>query len=258
MAIGNRFEVIITGSSAGIGKSTILHFAKEGASVALHGQSKEKLEKTKKELLDNGTDESKILVIAGSLEDEETHNRLINETIKKFGKLDILINNAATAGGKPGSDANELETFDIIMNVNVRAIYRIIQLATPYLEKTKGSIINITSGLAEMPFTLSMPYSISKAALNHLTRNFARSLAEKGVRVNAIGVGLTRTDLQTRMGLSDEILDQMFSQYTKQIPLGRTSEVNEQAELILDIASPSNTYMTGSIIYNDGGILIGH
>uniref|UniRef100_A0A914YAN1 Uncharacterized protein n=1 Tax=Panagrolaimus superbus TaxID=310955 RepID=A0A914YAN1_9BILA len=251
--------VIVTGSSAGIGKSTILHFAKEGASVILHGQSKEKLEKVKAELLEIvGRDESKILVIPGSLEDETTLVRLIDETIKQFGKIDILINNAGIAGGKPGADFNALETYDTIMAVNVRAIYRLIQLATPHLEKTKGSIVNITSPLGETPFILSMPYSISKAALNHLTRNFARSLAEKGIRVNAVGVGLTRTDLQTRMGLPTEMLDNIFAQGAKHIPLGRISEIDEQAEIILNIASPTNTYMTGSIIYNDGGYLIGN
>uniref|UniRef100_A0AC34FLM2 Uncharacterized protein n=1 Tax=Panagrolaimus sp. ES5 TaxID=591445 RepID=A0AC34FLM2_9BILA len=191
MTTQKRFDgkvVIVTGSSAGIGKTTILKLAKEGASVILHGQSKEKLEKVMAELLEVvGKDESKVLVIAGSLEDDATHNRLIDETIKRFGKLDILINNAGVASGKQGADFNGMETYDTIMAVNVRAIYHLIQLATPHLEKTKGSIVNISSPLGEIPFALSMPYSISKAALNHLTRNFARSLAEKNIRVNAVG-----------------------------------------------------------------------
>uniref|UniRef100_A0AC34GEA9 Uncharacterized protein n=1 Tax=Panagrolaimus sp. ES5 TaxID=591445 RepID=A0AC34GEA9_9BILA len=188
MALMNRFEgkvVIVTGSSAGIGRASVLRFAKEGASVVVHGQSKEKLESVKKDLLGLKIDESRILVIAGSLEDEATHDRLIDETVKRFGRLDILINNAAIPG-KAGSDPNSMEGYDAIMNVNVRAIYRLIQLATPHLEKTKGSIVNITSDLSERPMPRSMPYSISKAALNHLTRNFARSLAEKNIRVNAV------------------------------------------------------------------------
>uniref|UniRef100_A0AC34G6X3 Uncharacterized protein n=1 Tax=Panagrolaimus sp. ES5 TaxID=591445 RepID=A0AC34G6X3_9BILA len=120
-----RFDgkvVIVTGSSAGIGKATILKLAKEGASVILHGQSKEKLEKVKAELLEIfGKDESKILVIAGSLEDDATLNQLIDESIKRFGKIDILINNAATPCGKPGTNTNALESYDTIMAVNVRA-----------------------------------------------------------------------------------------------------------------------------------------
>uniref|UniRef100_A0AC34FQZ0 Uncharacterized protein n=1 Tax=Panagrolaimus sp. ES5 TaxID=591445 RepID=A0AC34FQZ0_9BILA len=133
----------------------------------------------------------------------------------------------------------------IIHNIRCFRIYRLIQLATPQLEKTEGSIVNITSPLAETNCLLSIPYSISKAALNHLTR----SLAEKNIRVYAVGVGLTRTDLQTRMGLPNEMLDAIFQQETKHIPLGRISEIDEQAEIILNISSPTNTYMTGSVIF---------
>uniref|UniRef100_A0A914YUK7 Uncharacterized protein n=1 Tax=Panagrolaimus superbus TaxID=310955 RepID=A0A914YUK7_9BILA len=123
MASVNRFEgkvVVVTGSSAGIGRASILRFAKEGASVVVHGQSKEKLESVKKDLLGLKVDESRILVIAGSLEDEATQNRLIDETVKRFGRLDILINNAAIPG-KAGCDPNSMEGFDAVMIVNVRA-----------------------------------------------------------------------------------------------------------------------------------------
>uniref|UniRef100_A0AC34G0V2 Uncharacterized protein n=1 Tax=Panagrolaimus sp. ES5 TaxID=591445 RepID=A0AC34G0V2_9BILA len=186
---------------------------------------------------------------------EATHDRLIDETVKRFGRLDILINNAAIPG-KAGSDPNSMEGYDAIMNVNVRAIYRLIQLATPHLEKTKGSIVNITSDLSERPMPRSMPYSISKAALNHLTRNFARSLAEKNIRVNAVGAGLTETDFITRMGMPKEAIAHIFTEVTKTIPLQRASNADEQAEMIVNIASPTNTYMTGSIVFNDGGIRI--
>uniref|UniRef100_A0A914PY38 Uncharacterized protein n=1 Tax=Panagrolaimus davidi TaxID=227884 RepID=A0A914PY38_9BILA len=121
--MSKRFEgkvVIVTGSSAGIGRAAILRFAKEGASVVLHGQSKEKLDSVKAELLNSKIDESKILVIPGSLQDDAVHDRLINETIKHFGKLDILINNAGIPG-KSGVDSNSMEGYDAIMAVNVRA-----------------------------------------------------------------------------------------------------------------------------------------
>uniref|UniRef100_A0A914P2P1 Uncharacterized protein n=1 Tax=Panagrolaimus davidi TaxID=227884 RepID=A0A914P2P1_9BILA len=260
MSSTNRFDgkvVIVTGSSAGIGRASILRFGKEGASVVVHGQSKEKLESVKQDLLKAGVPESRILVIVGSLEDESLHDRLIDETIKKFGRLDILINNAAIPG-KPGVDSNSMEGYDAIMNINVRVVYRLCQLATPHLEKTKGSIVNITSDLSERPMPRTMPYSISKAALNHLTRNFARLLAEKGIRVNAVGAGLTETDFITRMGMPKEVIDHIMTDVIKTIPLQRASNADEQAEMIVNIASPTNTYMTGSIIFNDGGIRIAH
>uniref|UniRef100_A0AC35EWI1 Uncharacterized protein n=1 Tax=Panagrolaimus sp. PS1159 TaxID=55785 RepID=A0AC35EWI1_9BILA len=257
--MSKRFEgkvVIVTGSSAGIGRAAILRFAKEGASVVIHGQSKEKLDSVKAELLNSKIDESKILVIPGSLQDEAVHDRLINETVKHFGKLDILINNAGIPG-KSGVDSNSMEGYDAIMAVNVRAVYRLIQLAAPHLEKTKGSIVNISSSLSQCTLPMSIPYSISKAALDHLTRNYARLLAEKGICVNSVNPGLTATDFGVQM-IPKEMLQNLITEEEKKIPFKRASTSDEQAEVILNIASPTNTYMTGSIVFNDGGYLISH
>jgi NAD(P)-dependent dehydrogenase (short-subunit alcohol dehydrogenase family) len=166
--------------------------------------------------------------------------------------LDVLVNNAGCPT-KPGIDQNSLETFDFVFEVNVRAVYRLIQIAVPHLEKTKGSIVNLSSGLSQKPSPLMIPYSITKAAINHLTRNFASALASKGIRVNAVAPGIVSTEFHDRSGMGgNHVLD-----VAKNIvPLNRAGRPEEQAQLILNIAAPDNSYMTGSIIFNDGGLIL--
>uniref|UniRef100_A0AC35FHG7 Uncharacterized protein n=1 Tax=Panagrolaimus sp. PS1159 TaxID=55785 RepID=A0AC35FHG7_9BILA len=253
--VHGRFDglvVIITGSSSGIGQATAIQFAKEGASVTLHGQSTERLEETKKQIIAAGISKSKVLIISGPIQDESIQDKLIDETAKHFGKLDVLVNNAGCPT-KPGIDQNSLETFDFVFEVNVRAVYRLIQIAVPHLEKTKGSIVNLSSGLSQKPSPLMIPYSITKAAINHLTRNFASALASKGIRVNAVAPGIVSTEFHDRSGMGgNHVLD-----VAKNIvPLNRAGRPEEQAQLILNIAAPDNSYMTGSIIFNDGGLIL--
>ena len=113
--------VIVTGSSSGIGRAVILAFAKEGASVVLHGTNEERIQKTKSLLLEEKVPEDRILVVAGEIEEEETQDTLVNETIAKFGKIDILVNNAAVLR-KPGIEDNaSLENLDYLYNINYRS-----------------------------------------------------------------------------------------------------------------------------------------
>ena len=112
--------MIVTGSSGGIGQAAAIQFAKEGASVTIHGQSTEKLDETKKLIIAAGVSKTKVLVVSGPIQEESTQDKLIDETIKHFGKLDVLVNNAGCAI-KSGAEANSMETFDFIFNVNVRA-----------------------------------------------------------------------------------------------------------------------------------------
>ena len=234
----------------------MIKFAKEGASVVIHGQNPEKLEEVHCTIASSGVPESKLLVVSGAIQDDKVQDKLINETIKKFGRLDVLVNNAGVSM-KSGADGNSLESFDLVFAINVRAVYRLIQLATPHLEKTKGSIVNISSGLSEKTYPRAMPYSISKAAINHLTRNFASVLASKGIRVNALAPGLVITEFVTRHGVPKEQSDAVYDDYAKRVvPLERSSQPEEQADVILYLASPTTSYMTASIVFNDGGILV--
>uniref|UniRef100_A0A914EP72 Uncharacterized protein n=1 Tax=Acrobeloides nanus TaxID=290746 RepID=A0A914EP72_9BILA len=133
--------VIVTGSSNGIGRATAVLFAEEGASVTIHGRSTESLKTTEEILKSKGVPDSRIAVVQGVIEEEKTCEELIQKTVDKFGKIDVLINNAGIAF-KKGVDPSSLENYQYLLDVNLKSAVHLTQLATPYLEKTKGNIIN--------------------------------------------------------------------------------------------------------------------
>ena len=196
--------VIITGSSTGIGRSAAALFAKAGASVTIHGRSEEKLQKTIQLIEKAGGSKSKILTVVGEITDENVQKNLINKTVEKFGRIDVLINNAGIKQKESLTDYRSLENFDYVLNVNLRAPVAITELAVPYLEKTKGNIVNVSSVVAEnvapdFPF-----YAMAKAALDHFCRNYAVILAPKGIRVNNLNPGATDTEFNARYGIPKE------------------------------------------------------
>uniref|UniRef100_A0A914Y3U7 Uncharacterized protein n=1 Tax=Panagrolaimus superbus TaxID=310955 RepID=A0A914Y3U7_9BILA len=175
-------------------------------------------------------------------------------TLKKFGKLDVLVNNAGV-WLKSGENPNSVESLKHILDVNVVALYRLIEIAVAHLEKTKGNIVNISSSLSKVVQPIKIPYTISKAAVDHLTHSFAAILAPKGIRVNSVNPGLVDTEFHERSGISEDVAKNRIKQYAAQsIPLGRPSTPDEQADLILFVAAPTTTYMTGSNLFNDGGV----
>uniref|UniRef100_A0AC34F5R7 Uncharacterized protein n=1 Tax=Panagrolaimus sp. ES5 TaxID=591445 RepID=A0AC34F5R7_9BILA len=247
-------SAIITGSSSGIGQATAVLFAKSGASVTIHGRSEDGIKKTKELILKSGVSEDKIHCVRGSITDSSIQKALIEETVKKFGKLDILINNA---GGINMQEKNQrsMEAFDYILNLNLKAPIALTELAIPFLEKTKGCILNVSSIASEkapiIPF-----YSISKAGLDHFTRNYAAILAPLGIRINNLNPGLTDTPALNQAGDSGEQIQKMKDFYLSQIPLRRAAESEEMADFLLFMASEKASYMTGQMIKVDGGFLI--
>uniref|UniRef100_A0A914QCX2 Uncharacterized protein n=1 Tax=Panagrolaimus davidi TaxID=227884 RepID=A0A914QCX2_9BILA len=250
----NDKVVIITGSSSGIGRAAALRYAAEGASLTIHGQSGKKLESLKSELLNSGVSESRILVVQGAIEEELTQDSLIQGTFQKFGKIDVLVNNAGI-WLKSGENPNSVESLKHILDVNVVSLYRLCEIAVPYLEKTKGNIVNISSSLSKVVQPIKIPYTISKAAVDHLTHSFAAILASKGIRVNSVNPGLVDTEFHSRSGIDEDVAKNRINQYASQsIPLQRPSTPEEQADLILYVSSSTTTYMTGANIFNDGGV----
>jgi NAD(P)-dependent dehydrogenase (short-subunit alcohol dehydrogenase family) len=247
--------VIITGSSSGIGQATAVLFAKSGAFVTIHGRSEDGIKKTKEMILKAGISEDKIYSVQGSITDSEIQKTLIEETVKKFGKLDILINNA---GGINMQEKNQrsMEALDYILDLNLKAPIALTELAIPHLEKTKGCILNVSSISSEKGQSIIPFYSISKAGLDHFTRNYAAILAPMGIRINNLNPGLTDTPALNQSGSSGEEIQKMKDFYLTQIPLKRAAESEEMAEFLLFMASKKASYMTGQMIKVDGGFLI--
>ena len=177
--------VIVTGASSGIGANAAKEFAKLGANVTVCGRNVVNLHEVANECSADG---SKTLVIAGDVADLENAKNIIDETIKKFGQIDVLVNNAGVL--EVGTiETTSIEQYDRVMNTNVRAIYHLTMLAVPHLIATQGNIVNISSvnGIRSFPGVLA--YNVSKAALDQFTRCVALELAPKNVRVNSVNPG---------------------------------------------------------------------
>uniref|UniRef100_A0AC34G4A5 Uncharacterized protein n=1 Tax=Panagrolaimus sp. ES5 TaxID=591445 RepID=A0AC34G4A5_9BILA len=244
--------VIITGSSSGIGQAVAILFAKLGASVTIHGRSEEGLKKTTELILASGVPKERIHFVKGEVTDPATQKALIEETIKTFGRIDVLINNAGGAFRNDG-DQRSMESLDYCLDVNLKAPVAITELAIPYLEETKGCIINTSAPGGQKPFPMIVHSSISKAGLDHFARNYAAILAPMGIRINNLSPGLTGTPAIN--GRFKDI-QKMANFFISQIPLGRMAQPEEMAEFMAFIASDKASYMTGQVITVDGGLLI--
>ncbi|XP_072934671.1 uncharacterized oxidoreductase SSP0419-like [Epargyreus clarus] len=247
MSFANKV-VIVTGASSGIGAAIAVAFAKEKANVTMVGRNETKLKKVAEECERNG---SKPLVIIADITNEDQVKSLIKETVEKFGKLDVLVNNAGLArlGTLTGGDM--LQAYDETMKTNVRAQLHVTTEALQHLIQTKGNIINISSvaGTCVTKFPDFSSYNISKAALNHFTKCAALELSKHGVRVNSVSPGPVRSDFMENAGST-------FSLESVPTPLGKISGPEEIADVVIFLASDRAKSITGADYVVDNGFLL--
>ncbi|XP_072178568.1 3-oxoacyl-[acyl-carrier-protein] reductase FabG-like [Diadema setosum] len=243
--------VLITGASSGIGAVTAFHFAEDGASLVLAGRNEERLGKTAQECLSKGLSKDKVLTIKAEMTKEEDVQRIMDTTIKHFGRLDVLVNNAGVVDVTTILGEHLMESYDWTMNINVRSVLQLSKLAAPHLIATKGSIVNNSSICGKRSLKLLLVYNISKSALDHFTRVTAIELASKGVRVNSVNPGVIVTPIHGALYGKDD--DQVRDFAAKDHPLGRAGESDEVASVIKFLASDAASYITGEVISVDGG-----
>ena len=238
---------IVTGASRGIGRSIAEIFAREGAQVVVCGRKQETLDPVAHEI---GRGVKAIACHVGKSSDIQ---HLVDTTTREFGKIDILVNNAATNIAQGPCLEMDEGQFDKMIEVNLKSTFRLMKLIAPGMcERGSGSIINIASIAGLRPQLQGMLYSMTKAALIMMTQSYAVELGQKGVRVNAIAPGLIQTVLSEYYWKDDERRAKQLSAQPVQ-HLGQPSEIGEVA---LMLASDASSYMTGQTIVVDGGYLL--
>lgn len=239
--------VLITGASSGIGADAARHLAKLGAKVAIVGRNEKRLNEVREQIIKAGS--PKPLPIVADVSTDA--KRIIDETIKHFGQLDVLVNNAGIFMTDT-LDNMKMTVYDRIMDTNLRSVVVLSHLAVPHLEKTKGNIVNVSSDAGIQPYGEYLSYCISKAGINQFTKCSAIGLAKKGIRVNAVNPGDVRTPLFESVGVTPENADQFFEKCKEQYLVGRVGEVSDTSAAIEYLASQS--FINGILLPVDGGL----
>lgn len=242
--------VLITGAGGGIGSATAIHFSKLEASLVLVDINMTWLKETEKQC--RGTQP---LIVLADLSKEDDIRKVIKETITKFNRLDVLINNAGISSKHNIFKDNFLENYDMTFNVNLKAPMLLTHLAVPHLIATKGNIINITSVGAIHPLPDLLMYNASKAALRQFSKSIALELAPKGVRVNTIAPAAVKTQMVKLVGVTD--VEAFEKRRAKQLPLRKMIECEEVAEMMAYLASDKARSVTGAEFVIDAGHLLG-
>lgn len=239
---------IITGAGSGIGKSTALLFAKEGAKVVVTDINEEHGNSVVKEIEANGGDAIFIKADTSKAEDSEM---TVKKTIEKFGQLDIAVNNAGISGPTEPIGEYSIEAWDKVISINLSGVFYGMRYQIPEMQKAgKGSIINVASILGQVGFANSSAYAAAKHGVVGLTKTAGLEYGKSGVRVNAVGPAFIETPL-----VKDSLSEGAYNSLAEMHSMGRLGQPNEVAELFLWLASDKASFATGAYYPIDGGYL---
>ncbi|CAG2166481.1 unnamed protein product [Oppiella nova] len=247
--------VLITGSSAGIGAATAVQFSKAGAQVVVTGRRADKVSEVAKECLKVSPNGTKALQVVADVTKVDDLRRLVDTTIKHFGKLHVLVNNAG-AGFPIGIDNKDYySTYLKTMQLNLNSVVYLTHICVEHLEKTKGNVINISSVAALQSGDGASPYHMSKVAMDMFTKCMAAELGPKRIRVNVINPGPIRTEILNAAGLPQDKIDKHNDYFSGVLPLGRVGDPDDIADSILYLASDHAAFVTGTNLISDGGAI---
>ena len=247
MEVKNKI-VIVTGAGSGIGKATAIHFAKHGAIVVVADINLESAQKVVEEIVTNGGICRSIKVNVAKFEEVD---HLIKATIKEFGRLDVIVNNAGIGPNLLRTHESSLEDWNRVIAVNQTGVFYCMKLAlVEFLRQGGGTIVNIASlaGLKASPNNIS--YSASKFAVVGMTKSVAMEYATKNIRVNAVCPGYTESALLDQLIAAKPEMDAILKSV---IPMKRYGKAEEIAEAAVWLASDNTKFITGQTITLDGG-----
>ena len=239
--------VLVTGGSRGIGKSIALKYAENGYNIVInYVTDKTNVDELKKEFNKYGVE---CLIVKADVSKAEEVKNVVKQTIEKFGKIDVLVNNAGITRDTLLMRMKE-EDFDKVIEINLKGTFLVTKAVTPYMiKKRNGRIINLSSVVGVTGNAGQSNYSASKAGIIGFTKSVAKELASRNIRANAVAPGFINTDMTSV--LSDDVK----ANINAQIPMKRMGTAREIANVVYFLGSEESSYITGQVINIDGGMV---
>lgn len=252
-----RFQdrvVAITGGGSGIGKETAARFLAEGAKVAINGRDQAKLEAAAREIDPTG---QKVVIHAGDIANPATGSALVDLAVSRFGRLDVLVNNAGVFNPKPFLELTEAE-YDWYLDTILKGKFFTAQAAARAMQASGGAIVQTGSmwAIQAVGATPSAAYSAANAGVHAMVRNLAIELAPFNIRINAVAPAVVETPVYNTF-MSDDEVKETLPKFDAFHPLGRNGQPRDVAEAILFLASEQASWITGTILSVDGGVTAG-
>ncbi len=246
--------VLVSGASRGIGRAIAEGFAQRGATVVITGRLAETVDATAEEICpEGGTVRAKVCDVV----DAEAIRRTVDEVIDEFGRIDTLVNCAGVNRRMKVEEYTD-EDFDFVTNINFRGAFMMAQAAgRKMIAAGKGSVVNIDSINSHRPLDRVTPYAMSKAAVSSMTRSMAMEWGPMGVRVNAVAPGFTLTALTVPLWEENEQNAERCAWRRRNTPLRRIGQPEDMIGATVFLASEAAAYVTGQVLYVDGGTTCG-
>lgn len=243
---------LVTGAAKGIGEAVARLLAERGAAVALVDIDGEAAARVAAEITQGGAE---TLVVTADLARDEQAERAVAETVERFGRLDVVSNNAGIQRYGAVDETDEA-TWDEVMNVNLKSVYSVCRHAAPHLKRARGAIVNMASVQSFATQQKVAAYTTAKHALIGLTRSMALDFAAGGVRANAVAPGTVDTPMLAWAVDLDPDPEALLRAIAAMHPLGRIAQPREVAEAVAFLASERASFVTGTTLVVDGGLLL--
>ena len=246
----SRKVALITGGSRGIGKQVAMKFAKKGFNIAINYVSDKTDVNSLESEIKSQNSEIEVLLIKTDVTSYEDSENMVKQIVEKFGKIDVLVNNAGITKDALLMRMKE-EDFDKVIQVNLKGTFNVTKAVVPYMMKRKsGNIVNLSSVVGVTGNAGQCNYSASKAGIIGFTKSLARELASRNIRLNAVAPGFIKTDM------TEVLSDSIKEGINEQIPLKRMGTAQEVANVIYFLGSEQSSYITGQVINIDGGMVM--